>query len=82
MSHVYEAPADCAIDDEGAWRAANPALGLVKSEAYMRAEVLRVAGVPSDEPSFRALDLNLEISPTREMVCTLTISRPASLDSD
>ena len=36
----------------------------------MRAEVLRVAGVASDEPSFRALDLNLEISPTREMVCT------------
>ena len=36
--------------------------GLVKSLAYMRAEVLRVAGVPSDEPSFRALDLNLEIS--------------------
>ena len=38
--------------------------------AYMRAEVLRVRGVPSDEPSFRALDLNLEISPTREMVCS------------
>ena len=70
VSHVYEAPADCAIDDEGAWYAANPALGLVKSLAYMREEVARVAGVPSDEPSFRALDLNLEISPTREMVCS------------
>ena len=70
VSCVHAAPADCAIDDEGAWRAANPALGLVKSKDYMRAEVLRVQGVPSDEPSFRALDLNLEISPTREMVCS------------
>ena len=70
VSHVHAAPADCAIDDEGAWRAANPGLGTIKSLAYMRAEVLRVAGVPSDEPSFRALDLNLEISPTREMVCS------------
>ena len=70
VSHVHAAPADCAIDDEAAWSAANPALGLVKSLAYMRAEVLRVQGVPSDEPSFRALDLNLEISPVREMVCS------------
>ena len=36
----------------------------------MRAEVARVRGVPSDEPSFRALDLNLEISPSLEMVCS------------
>ena len=70
VSHVYAAPEDCEIDDEAAWRAANPALGVVKSLSYMRAEVLRVAGVPSDEPSFRALDLNQAISPTREMVCS------------
>ena len=69
-SMVYAAPDDCAIDDEAGWRAANPGLGIIKSVAYMRAEVERVRGVPSDEPSFRALDLNLEISPTREMVCT------------
>ena len=70
VSHVFAAPDDCAIDDPAAWAAANPALGLVKSVAYMKSEVLRVQGVPSDEPSFRALDLNLEISPTREMICT------------
>ena len=69
-SIVYSAPDECEIDDEAAWRAANPGLGIIKSVAYMRAEVLRVRGVPSDEPSFRALDLNLEISPTREMVCS------------
>ena len=70
VSHVHAAPAECAIDDESAWLAANPGLGTIKSMAYMRAEVLRVQGVSSDEPSFRALDLNLEISPTREMVCS------------
>ena len=69
-SMVFGAPDECEIDDESAWRAANPGLGVIKSIAYMRAEVERVRGVPSDEPSFRALDLNLEISPTREMVCT------------
>ena len=69
-SHVYSAPDDCEIADEGAWLAANPGLGIIKSLAYMRREVLRVQGVPSDEPSFRALDLNLEISPVREMVCS------------
>ena len=69
-SHVYAAPDACEIDDESAWRAANPGLGIIKSIAYMRAEVARVKGVPSDEPSFRALDLNEEISPTREMICS------------
>ena len=70
VSHVYAAQPDCTIGDEAAWYAANPGLGVIKSLDYMRAEVLRVEGCPSDEPSFRALDLNLEISPTREMVCS------------
>ena len=70
-AHVYAAADDdCEIDDEAAWYAANPGLGAIKALSYMRAEVARVHGVASDEPSFRALDLNLEISPTREMVCT------------
>ena len=81
VSHVFAAPDDCAIDDPAAWAAANPALGMVKSRAYMRAEVLRVQGVPSDEPSFRALDLNLEISPTREMICTPDDLRSRFTDS-
>ena len=50
--HVHAAPDGCEIDDESAWYAANPALGKIKSVEYMRAEVLRVRGVPSDEPSF------------------------------
>ena len=70
VSHVYAAADDCDVDDPAAWRAANPALGVVKSTAYMQSEVERIRAVPSDEASFRALDLNLEISPTREMVCS------------
>ena len=70
VSSVFAAADDCAIDDEAAWYAANPGLGAIKALSYMREEVARVHGVASDEPSFRALDLNLEISPTREMVCT------------
>ena len=69
-AHVHAAPDGCLINDEAAWRAANPGLGTIKSVDYMRAEVERVAGVPSDEPSFRAYDLNLALSPSREMVCT------------
>ena len=70
VSHVHAAPDGCSIDDEAAWRAANPGLGTIKSLDYMRAEVERVRGVASDEPSFRAYDLNLALSPTREMVCS------------
>ena len=70
VSHVYAAADDCEVGDEAAWRAANPGLGTIKALSYMREEVARVAGVASDEPSFRALDLNQALSPTREMVCT------------
>ena len=78
-AHVYAAADACAVDDEEAWLSANPALGIVKSTAYMQSEVERIKSVPSDEASFRALDLNLEISPTREMICSPAISNPASL---
>ena len=70
VSHVYAAADDCDIGDEAAWLAGNPGLGTIKALSYMREEVARVCGVSSDEPSFRALDLNLEISPSREMVCS------------
>ena len=70
MSHIYAAADDCEVGDEGGWRAANPGLGTIKALSYMREEVARVAGVASDEPSFRALDLNQEISPMREMLCS------------
>ena len=39
VAHVYQAPDGCRLDDEDAWRAANPGLGTVKQIDYMRAEV-------------------------------------------
>ena len=68
VAHVYTSPDGCKIDDEAAWHAANPGLGTVKQLAYMRSEVTRIRGVPTDEPSFRAFDLNQALSPTREMI--------------
>ena len=70
VSHVYAAPDDCAIDDPAVWASSNPGLGLVKQLSHLRAEVERVKHCPSDEPSFRALELNQTISPVREMICT------------
>ena len=70
VAHHYAAPEGCAIGDESAWAAANPALGTIKSRAYMRAEVERIRGAPADEPSFRAFDLNQNLDPAREMICS------------
>ena len=69
--HVHQAAEDCALDDEAAWHAANPGLAAgIKSVDYMRAEARRVLATPSDQASFRALDLNLPGAPSREMVCS------------
>ena len=70
VARHYAAPEGCSIDDESAWAAANPALGTIKQRGYMRAEVERIRGAPADEPSFRAFDLNQQLSPTREMICS------------
>ena len=70
VTRVYMAPEGCALDDEAAWRAANPGLGTIKQRGYMRAEVERIRGAPGDEPSFRAFYLNQRLDPTREMICS------------
>ena len=71
VSRIYAAPEGCALDDEDAWHAANPALACgIKQIAYMRAEVERIRGAPGDENSFRAYDLNQALSPVREMICS------------
>ena len=65
---IYEAPADCELNDRAAWAMANPGLGTIKSVDYMAAEAARVKHVSSDEPSFRAYDLNARLDPTKEMI--------------
>ena len=70
--HLYEAKEDCDIEDRSAWHAANPGLGSVKSLAYMVDEVERVKYTPSDEPDFRAFDLNEGLDPSTEMVLQIS----------
>ena len=70
VTRIFAAPDGCALDDESAWAAANPGLGTIKQVSYMRAEVERIRGAPHDEPSFRAFDLNQNLDPTREMICS------------
>ena len=68
--HLHQAPANCKLDDPKAHALANPGLGIIKSHAYMEAEARRVIATPSDQASFRALDLNQPGSPSREMICS------------
>ena len=68
--HLHQAPDGCALDDPKAHQAANPGLGIIKQHSYMKAEAARCLATPSDQASFRALDLNQAGSPTREMVCS------------
>ena len=69
IKRVYAAPSAGAIDDPAAWHAANPGIAAgIKQLGYMAQEVNRVRGAPSDEPSFRAFDLNQNLDPTREMI--------------
>ena len=59
VAHVYQAPAGCALDDESAWRAANPGiLEGIKSADYMADMSRRAAALPSEQANFRSFDLN------------------------
>ena len=71
--HAYHAPAGCALDDEAAWRAANPGLGTIKSLSYMRDMARRAAALPSEQSSFRAFDLNQTGSPVADAVVALSV---------
>ncbi|MDE0274147.1 MAG: terminase large subunit [Gammaproteobacteria bacterium] len=78
--HHYAAPEDCKLDDEAAWRAANPGLGSIKSLAWMRDEAARVLVSPADQASFKAFDLNLPQDPSREMICEVADWRACESD--
>lgn len=58
VCHVYRAPKDAALDDEEAWKAANPALGVFRSLVDMRKLCTKAKATPSFEPEFRNLNLN------------------------
>ena len=65
----YAAADGAALDDVGAWRAANPGLGTVKSEAYMKDASRRAIATPADSSAFRAFDMNQPQNPARDLLC-------------
>ena len=69
--HVHQPAKGCRLDDPAAWRAANPTLGSIKSKHYMRDMARRALANPSEQPAFRAFDLNLPASPGEDMVVAL-----------
>ncbi|MEI6485475.1 MAG: terminase TerL endonuclease subunit [Sphingomonadales bacterium] len=58
---LHAAPADCALDDRDAWRAANPALGHFLNEEQFEDAAKRAIASPSFAASFRLLQLNQRI---------------------
>jgi phage terminase large subunit-like protein len=62
VCHLYEAPAGCDLMDATAWKAANPALGLFRSEDDMREQMLQARRMPSMENTARNLLLNQRVS--------------------
>ena len=62
VASVYTAPAGCDLMDESAWRAANPALGLFRSEDDLREQMTQAQRMPSMENSARNLLLNQRVS--------------------
>lgn len=61
VSHVYEAPKDCDLQDRAGWYAANPALGIFRSLKDVEEQADRAARMPSFEPTFRNLVLNQRV---------------------
>lgn len=62
VSHVYAAPEGCDLMDVAAWKAANPALGLFRSEDDLREQMKQAQRMPSMENSARNLLLNQRVS--------------------
>jgi phage terminase large subunit-like protein len=61
VSHVYSAPEDCALDDIEAWKAANPALGIFRSQEDVEKEAQLAIDMPANESEFRNLYLNQRV---------------------
>lgn len=61
VCHLYEAPKDCALDDQAAWEAANPALGLFRSIRDVAEQAAQAERMPSQENTFRLLTLNQRV---------------------
>lgn len=61
VCHVYAAPADCQLDDQKAWAAANPAMGKFRSIGDIEKQSKAAQEMPANEPEFRNLILNQRV---------------------
>lgn len=65
------APLDALIMDRQAWKAANPGLGIVRSERDLEAMALAAEATPADANEFRALCLNQPVDPASNPLVTI-----------
>ncbi len=68
VSHIYEAPADCELDDRQAWVAANPAMGKFRSIGDIEKQCRQAMEMPANEPEFRNLILNQRVEASSPFV--------------
>lgn len=62
VCHLYAAPEGCDLLNMEAWKSANPALGLFRSEDDLREQLSQAQRMPSMENSARNLLLNQRVS--------------------
>ncbi|WP_267351306.1 terminase TerL endonuclease subunit [Sphingomonas sp. GM_Shp_2] len=60
-TQLHTAPRDCRLDDQAAWQAANPALGIFLNYDTISDFAGMAARSASQEPSFRNLNLNQRV---------------------
>ena len=84
VSHVYEADADCDLEDRKQWKYANPAMGVFRSEKDIEKMAGKAARMPSSEATFRNLFLNQRVNTTSPLISRsiweLNCASPEHLD--
>jgi phage terminase large subunit-like protein len=68
VCHVHAAPPDCDLMDRKAWKVANPALGVFRSEKDVAAQAKAAARMPSNEAGFRNLTLNQRVETSSPLI--------------
>lgn len=71
VKHLYAAPDDCDLDDESAWYAANPALGVFRSLDDLKKQIAKAKAQPSRENGVRNLVLNQRVDAVAPFVSRL-----------
>lgn len=62
VCHLHAAPEGCELSDKAAWTAANPALGIFRSEVDLAEQMKQAQRMPSAENAARNLLLNQRVS--------------------